>query len=84
VPIAIASWRLPAGMFEPLMVLYLTDNTPPEEIRRAKESGFVKAVKLYPAGATTNSDAGVTDLSKCYKTLEVCRKWACPSWSTAK
>ena len=70
---------LPAGMsFEPLMVLYLTDNTPPEEIRRAKESGFVKAVKLYPAGATTNSDAGVTDLSKCYKTLEVLQEVGMP------
>lgn len=63
---------LPAGMaFEPLMTLYLTDNTPPDEIRRAKDSGFIHAVKLYPAGATTNSDAGVTALSKCYKTLEV-------------
>jgi len=62
---------LPGGMrFQPLMTLYLTDNTPPDEIRRAKDSGFVHAVKLYPAGATTNSDAGVTALSKCYKTLE--------------
>jgi dihydroorotase len=56
--------------FEPLMTLYLTDNTPPDEIRRAKESGVVHAVKLYPAGATTNSAAGVTNLSKCYKALE--------------
>ncbi len=57
---------LPAGSdFEPLMTLYLTDNTPADEIRRAADSGFVKAVKLYPAGATTNSDAGVTDLAKC-------------------
>jgi len=56
--------------FEPLMTLYLTDTTPPDEIVRAKESGFVKALKLYPAGATTNSDAGVTDLAKCDKTLE--------------
>jgi dihydroorotase len=63
---------LPSGMcFEPLMTLYLTNNTPPDEIRRAKDSGVVHAVKLYPAGATTNSDAGVTDLTKCYKTLEV-------------
>jgi len=55
---------LPAGSsFEPLMTLYLTDNTPPDEIVRVMESGFVKALKLYPAGATTNSDAGVTDLS---------------------
>jgi dihydroorotase len=57
---------LPAGLsFEPLMTLYLTDNTPADEIRRAADSRFVHAVKLYPAGATTNSDAGVTDLAKC-------------------
>src|SRR5438067_72242 len=63
---------LPAGMsFEPLMTLYLTDNTAPDEIRRAQDTGFIHAVKLYPAGATTNSAAGVTDLRKCYKTLEV-------------
>ena len=55
--------------FEPLMALYLTDNTPPSEITRAKESGVVQGVKLYPAGATTNSDAGVTDIAKCYATL---------------
>jgi dihydroorotase len=59
---------LPAGAnFEPLMTLYLTDNTPPDEIRRAAESGFVKALKYYPAGATTNSDAGVTDIAKPMK-----------------
>ncbi|MDO9422248.1 MAG: dihydroorotase [Herminiimonas sp.] len=70
---------LPAGMqFEPLMVLYLTNNTPPEEIQRAKDSGVVHAVKLYPAGATTNSDAGVSDLSKCYKTLEMMQKVRMP------
>ena len=57
--------------FEPLMTLYLTDNTPGDEIRRAKASGFVHAVKLYPAGATTNSDSGVTDLKHTYKALEV-------------
>ena len=51
------------------MTLYLTDNLPPDEIRRAKDAGVV-ALKLYPAGATTNSDAGVTDLRKTYKTLE--------------
>jgi dihydroorotase len=63
---------LPQGKrFEPLMTLYLTDNTPPDEIRRARDSGLVHAVKLYPAGATTNSAAGVTDLSKCYKALEM-------------
>ncbi len=70
---------LPEGMsFQPLMTLYLTDNTPPDEIRRAKDSGFVHAVKLYPAGATTNSDAGVTDLRKCYKTLEVMQEVGMP------
>jgi dihydroorotase len=70
---------LPRGMnFEPLMVLYLTDNTPPDEIRRAKDSGVVHAVKLYPAGATTNSDAGVTALTKCYKTLEVMQEVSMP------
>lgn len=61
---------LPAGaVFEPLMTLYLTDNTPASEIARAAASGFVKAVKLYPAGATTNSDAGLTDIAKAYATL---------------
>ncbi|NLC24563.1 MAG: dihydroorotase [Oxalobacter sp.] len=59
-----------ASGFEPLMTLYLTDNTSPDEIRKARESGIVYAVKLYPAGATTNSDAGVTDIAKCMKTLE--------------
>jgi dihydroorotase len=56
--------------FEPLMTLYLTDNTTADEIRRAVDSGFVKAVKLYPAGATTNSDAGVTNLERCMGALE--------------
>ncbi|MDW7745225.1 dihydroorotase [Halomonas sp.] len=57
---------LPAGAgFEPLMTLYLTDNTPAEEIERAHASGLVQAVKLYPAGATTNSASGVTDLAHC-------------------
>ncbi|WP_396266913.1 dihydroorotase [Ideonella sp.] len=65
---------LPAGLnFEPLMTLYLTDNTPPEEIARAKAAGVV-ALKLYPAGATTNSDAGVTDIRKTYKTLEAMQR----------
>ena len=65
---------LPAGAaFEPLMTLYLTDNTPPDEIRRAKEAGVV-ALKLYPAGATTNSDAGVTDIRKTYPTLEAMQR----------
>lgn len=62
---------VPAGIkFEPLMTLYLTDNTTPQEIRAAKQSGFIHAVKYYPAGATTNSDAGVTDLRKTYAVLE--------------
>jgi dihydroorotase len=63
--------ELPEGSdFEPLMTLYLTDDTPPEEISRAKLSGRVHGVKLYPAGATTHSDAGVTRLSRCFRTLE--------------
>ncbi len=70
---------LPAGAaFEPLMTLYLTDNTSAEEIRRAKASGAVHAVKLYPAGATTNSDAGVTDLRKTYAALEEMQKLGMP------
>ena len=65
---------VPAGVaFEPLMTLYLTDNLPPDEIRHAKDAGVV-AVKLYPAGATTNSDAGVTDLRKTYQTLEAMQR----------
>jgi len=65
---------VPAGMaFEPLMTLYLTDILPPDEILRAKDAGVV-AAKLYPAGATTNSDAGVTDLRKTYKTLEAMQR----------
>ncbi len=70
---------LPEGArFEPLMTLYLTDNTPVDEIRRAAGSGFVKAVKLYPAGATTNSDAGVTDLLKCDAVLAEMEKLGLP------
>ncbi|MCE8012601.1 dihydroorotase [Billgrantia desiderata] len=57
--------RPTGSTFEPLMTLYLTDNTPAEEIERAVASGLVHAVKLYPAGATTNSDSGVTDLAHC-------------------
>ncbi len=65
---------VPAGLdFEPLMTLYLTDNLPPEEIARAREAGVV-ALKLYPAGATTNSDAGVTDIRKTYRTLEAMQR----------
>jgi dihydroorotase len=62
---------VPAGVsFEPLMTLYLTDNLAPDEIDRARASGAVVAVKLYPAGATTNSDAGVTDIANVYPVLE--------------
>ena len=65
---------IPKGMnFEPLMTLYLTDNLASEEIYRAKEEGVV-AAKLYPAGATTNSDAGVTNMRHIYKTLEAMQK----------
>jgi dihydroorotase len=56
--------------FEPLMTLYLTDNTSAAEIREARQSGYVHAVKYYPAGATTNADSGVTDIRKVYATLE--------------
>jgi dihydroorotase len=66
---------VPEGQqFEPLMTLYLTDNTSPEEIIAAKASQFVKAVKYYPAGATTNSDLGVTDLRKCDRVFEAMEK----------
>ncbi len=69
---------VPKGMaFQPLMTLYLTDNLPADEIRRAKDAGVV-AVKLYPAGATTNSDAGVTDLRKTCKTLEAMQREGLP------
>ena len=69
---------LPAGAdFEPLMTLYLTDRLPPDEIGRAKAAGVV-AVKLYPAGATTNSDAGVTDLRRTYPTLEAMQRERLP------
>lgn len=65
---------VPKGVaFEPLMSLYLTDNLAPDEIVRAKAAGVV-ALKLYPAGATTNSDAGVTDLRKTYRTLEAMQR----------
>jgi dihydroorotase len=70
---------LPEGAaFEPLMTLYLTDDTPPEEIARAKLSGRVFGVKLYPAGATTNSAEGVTRLSRCFHTLEKMQQMGLP------
>jgi dihydroorotase len=69
---------LPSGSaFTPLMTLYLTDRTPPDEIRRAHEAGVV-ALKLYPAGATTNSDAGVTDLRHVHATLEAMQREGLP------
>lgn len=65
---------VPSGVhFEPLMTLYLTDRLAPEEIARARAAGVV-AAKLYPAGATTNSDAGVTDLRNIYPTLEAMQR----------
>lgn len=70
---------IPKGMkFEPLMTLYLTDNMPPTEIAKAKSSGFIHAVKYYPAGATTNSDSGVTALEKTYAVLEALQQHDLP------
>lgn len=60
----------PGQSFEPLMTLYLTDNTSPEDIKAAQASGFVKAVKYYPSGATTNSEFGVTDIRQCDRVFE--------------
>ncbi|HVG03356.1 MAG TPA: dihydroorotase, partial [Burkholderiaceae bacterium] len=64
--------------FEPLMTLYLTDATAPEEIRRAADSGIVRAIKLYPAGATTNSESGVTNLRNCARTLDALQRIGMP------
>jgi dihydroorotase len=70
---------VPAGQqFEPLMTLYLTDNTSPEEIIAAKAAQFVKAVKYYPAGATTNSDLGVTDIRKCDRVFDAMEQVGLP------
>ncbi|MFA7350021.1 MAG: dihydroorotase [Methylotenera sp.] len=70
---------LPAGVpFEPLMTLYLTDNTSAEEIAKAKASGLIHGVKLYPAGATTNSDSGVTNLGHCVDALAAMEKLGVP------
>jgi dihydroorotase len=68
----------PGAEFEPLMTLYLTDNTPADEIRRAQGSGRVVAVKLYPAGATTHSDAGVTDLRRAWPALDAMQACGMP------
>ncbi len=67
-----------SSKFEPLMTLYLTDNTSPEEIVKAKASGFVHGVKLYPAGATTNSDSGVTSFDACERALDAMQKHGMP------
>jgi dihydroorotase len=70
---------LPARLeFEPLMTLYLTDNTPADEIRRASTSGFIHGVKLYPAGATTNSDSGVTHIDRPRAALEAMQEAGLP------
>jgi dihydroorotase len=70
---------LPAGLaFEPLMTLYLTDNTRPDEIKRSRDSGFVHAVKYYPAGATTNSASGVTDMHKAYPAIAAMEEHGVP------
>ena len=70
---------VPSGVsFEPLMTLYLTDNTPPAEIARAKQSGFIHAIKYYPAGATTNSDSGVTDMHKAYPAIAAMEEHGVP------
>ncbi|MGS2723880.1 dihydroorotase [Porticoccus sp. GXU_MW_L64] len=71
--------QVPQGSdWQPLMVLYLTDNTSKADIEAIAASGFVKAVKYYPAGATTNSDSGVTDLSKTHDALEAMEKAGIP------
>lgn len=70
---------LPAGLtFQPLMTLYLTDNTRPEEINQLNQIHIIKAVKYYPAGATTNSDSGVTDIGKCAAVLEAMQEVGMP------
>jgi len=70
---------LPAGSrFEPLMTLYLTDNTSAEEVYKARASGFVHGIKLYPAGATTNSDFGVSSIDKAMPALEAMAECGMP------
>jgi len=80
----ILAQRPEGSTWEPLMVLYLTDNTDPDEIRAAKECGFIQGCKYYPAGATTNSDSGVTDLANIRRCWKPCRKWAWCCSCTAK
>ncbi|MEX0618518.1 MAG: dihydroorotase [Pseudohongiellaceae bacterium] len=74
----IRRWLPEGSAFNPLMTLYLTDNLPPGEIRRAKDSGKVFAVKYYPAGATTHSENGVTDIEKVYPVLELMAELGMP------
>ena len=79
IELALHAANVPPGSFTPLMTLYLTDQTAPDEIIRAQESGIIIGLKLYPAGATTNSDAGVTNLlGKCAKVLEVMQRVGMP------
>lgn len=75
---ALPDTTVSATRFEPLMTLYLTDNTSAEEIRKAKANGHVYAVKYYPAGATTNSDQGVTSIEKSYAALEAMQDCGLP------
>jgi dihydroorotase len=74
----IVSALAPGCDFEPLMTLYLTDNTRPDEIRKAGVNGIVRAVKYYPAGATTNSDSGVSDIRNCVDALAVMERNGLP------
>lgn len=76
--IVAAATRVGATSFEPLMTLYLTGSTTPEEVQKAAASPFVHAVKLYPAGATTNSDSGVTSLESSYQVFEAMEKAGLP------
>ena len=70
---------VPDGLcFQPLMTLYLTDETAPAEIARAKASGFVHAVKWYPSGATTNSENGVREITRCYPVLDALEEQGLP------
>lgn len=68
----------PESRFQPLMTLYLTDNTMPSEIQSARESGIVHAIKMYPAGATTNSDSGVNDVRRCARVFEAMQQAGMP------
>jgi dihydroorotase len=76
---------LPEGAdFEPLMTCYLTDRTDPDDLARGHAEGVFTAAKLYPAGATTNSAQGVTDIAKLAPVLARMERIACPCWSMAR